>query len=142
MNKLATQLRWSQFVNVLKHLHYKQLDSKGGAARHFERPDGQICTFHEPHGGGTLPQGTLREYLRKLKLSREDFEVALLGQSENSAVENEQYRRCFDSDGTIISNCLKCLELVGRFSSDEEASAAESSHPCWLLPADESMPVV
>jgi hypothetical protein len=32
-----------------------------------------VVTFHEPHGKDPLREGTLREYLRKLKLSREEF---------------------------------------------------------------------
>ena len=133
MDKLPTQLRWSEFVRALKRRGLKQLKSKRGAARQFERAsDGEIFTFHEPHGGGTIPPGTLSEYLRKLDLTREEFEVLLVGQSDQPAAEDERYKRSFQSDGTIVSNCLKCLDIVEKSKNEAEVIAAEAAHPCWL----------
>jgi len=73
---LPAQLKWRDFVYVLKKLGYEECSSKGGSARNFKtsapgRPP--IVTFHEPHGSSTLRQGTLREYIRKLEISRDDF---------------------------------------------------------------------
>lgn len=75
MGKLPTQLPWRRFVAILKSLGYQETKSKGGSARSFYNPerDPDLVTFHEPHGGDTIRQGTLSEYLRKLKLSRDDF---------------------------------------------------------------------
>lgn len=75
MAKLPTQLPWRKFVAILKSLGYTELPSKGGSARNFHNPQRipELVTFHEPHGGDTLRQGTLSEYLRKLDLSREEF---------------------------------------------------------------------
>ena len=55
------------------------MKSSRGSARAFHSPsrDPDVVTFHEPHGKDSLREGTLREYLRKLKLSREEF-LALL----------------------------------------------------------------
>ncbi|MGB9028961.1 MAG: type II toxin-antitoxin system HicA family toxin [Acidobacteriaceae bacterium] len=142
MNKLPAQLRWSEFVGALKRRGLKQLKSKRGAARQFERAsDGEIFTFHEPHGGGTIPPGTLSEYLRKLELTRVEFEGLLLAQSEPLVAEEERYRRSSEPDGTIVSNCLKCFGIVGKSKTEAEVIAAEATHPCWLLPAD-SAPTV
>lgn len=133
MGKLPTQLRWSEFVAALTSplLGFKQLPSKGGSARHFQRlSDGEILTFHEPHGGDTLRQGTLREYLRHLKLTREQFEDCLSRPSINLAEEEEAYRRSLDNDGTIVSNCMNCFAIVAKSKIEDEIIAAEASHTC------------
>jgi predicted RNA binding protein YcfA (HicA-like mRNA interferase family) len=72
---LPHQLEWRRFVCVLRSLGYELAHSKRGAARTFHNPNAHppLVTFHEPHGGDTLRQGTLREYLRKLNLSPADF---------------------------------------------------------------------
>jgi predicted RNA binding protein YcfA (HicA-like mRNA interferase family) len=75
MSKLPTQLPWRKFVRVLQSLGYAEMKSKRGAARSFfcSSRDPQVVTFHEPHGGDNIKQGTLTEYIRKLKLERDDF---------------------------------------------------------------------
>ena len=133
MSKLPTQLKWSQFVRALTNLKYQQLKSKSGSARHFQRTaDGEILTFHEPHGGATLKQGTLTEYLRHMKVNREEFKGALSGAIEVAAMEEERrYRRTVRADGPIISNCTRCFNVVGESTIEEEVIAAELSHPCY-----------
>jgi len=76
---LPRQLRWSDFKRVLDRLGYSLCHSKRGSARTFRNPnrDPELVTFHEPHGSSTLRQGTLREYLRKLKISVEEFDRLL-----------------------------------------------------------------
>jgi len=134
VSKLPTQLKWAQFVAALTNLQYKQLKSKGGSARHFQRlSDGAILTFHEPHGGDTLRQGTLTEYLRHMDVSREEFIQALEGRTSLAAAsEEERFKRVLDSDGTIISNCNECFARVMRSKIEEEVAAAEAGHPCYL----------
>jgi len=69
------QLSWRRFVCVLSKLGYKPAKAKRGSARSFVSSFRQpaVVTFHEPHGKDTLPEGTLRAYLRKLNLNREEF---------------------------------------------------------------------
>jgi hypothetical protein len=139
VDKLPTQLKWSEFVAALRYLKYKPLKSKRGAARHFERlADGEVVTFHEPHGGDTLRQGTLSSYIRNLGITREEFEVALSGgvASGKYVPDDERFRRSTDSDGTIVSNCAMCFELVKKSKIEEEVTAAEAAHPCWLVPSE------
>jgi len=59
----------------LKSLGYEEMKSGQGSARNFHHPkrDPELVTFHEPHKGGTLRPGTLSEYLRKLKIGRDEF---------------------------------------------------------------------
>lgn len=137
MDKLPTQLRWSEFVAALKDLKYRPLKSKRGSARQFERiSDGEILTFHEPHGGNPLPTGTLSEYLRKLKISREKLEEALARSSSPvPAQDEERFRRGVDAEGVITSNCMMCYAVVGQSRNEDEVRAAEDAHPCWLPPA-------
>jgi len=75
MNKLPTQLRWRDFVQVVQSLGYMEMKSKRGSARSFHNPsrNPQIVTFHQPHGGDTIRQGTLTEYIKKLGLDRDEF---------------------------------------------------------------------
>jgi len=51
------------------------MKAKRGSARTFacDAREPSVVTFHEPHGKDTLREGTLREYLRKLKLNRDEF---------------------------------------------------------------------
>ena len=79
-DKLPAQLSWRDFVCVLKYLGYSQYQSKPGAARVFrnEHRDPEFVTFHEPHGKDPLRRGTLREYVNKLKLSRDQFLEVLM----------------------------------------------------------------
>jgi HicA toxin of bacterial toxin-antitoxin, len=131
VSKLPTQLRWSEFVSALERLKLKELPSKRGSARHFQRlSDSEILTFHEPHGKGTIKQGTLSEYLRKLEITREQFEDALYPQITLMESSEERFRRSSDSDGTIISNCMRCFEVVLRSKLEEEILAAEAAHAC------------
>lgn len=60
---------------VLELLGYAQMKSKGGSARSFHstRRNPPVVTFHEPHGKDVLRHGTLREYIRKLQLTKEQF---------------------------------------------------------------------
>ncbi len=73
--KLPPQLAWRRFLCVLSKLGYKPAKSRRGSARalYSETRDPAIVTFHEPHGKDSLREGTLREYLRKLRLSKEQF---------------------------------------------------------------------
>ena len=74
-NKLPAQLAWRDFVCVLKLLGYKLYESKPGSARVFYNPDTvvRLITFHESHGKNSIREGTLREYIRKLQITREQF---------------------------------------------------------------------
>jgi predicted RNA binding protein YcfA (HicA-like mRNA interferase family) len=60
---------------VLCQLKYRQLKNKRGSARSFHNPAREpvIVTFHEPHGKDPIRAGTLREYIEKLKLTKEQF---------------------------------------------------------------------
>ncbi len=141
MDKLPTQLRWSEFVAALKYLNYRPLKSKRGAARSFERlADGEIVTFHEPHGGDTLRKGTLSEYIRKLGITREEFDEALSGAAQKNEADDERFRRTVEPDGTIVSNCMLCLGVVKKSKDEEEVNAAEAAHSCWLLPTEVPAP--
>jgi predicted RNA binding protein YcfA (HicA-like mRNA interferase family) len=137
VNKLPTQLKWPQFVRALTSLGFRQLPSKGGSARHFQRfSDKTIHTVHEPHGGDTLRLGTLTEYLRHMDISREKFLQALDGTvSIAEQTQEDRFRRTQDVDGTIISNCNQCLNLVIKSKIEDEVIAAERRHPCYM-PAD------
>ena len=72
---LPAQLKWREFLCVLNQLNYRQLNNKRGSARSFHNPDREppIVTFHEPHGKNPIRAGTLREYIEKLRRSKEDF---------------------------------------------------------------------
>jgi hypothetical protein len=117
---LPTQLKWNLFVRALKTLKYKQLPSK------------DPVTFHEPHGNDTLRQGTLTEYLRKLKISREEFDLALAGldAQRQASVDEERFRRTSLPNGNIVSNCMTCFNLVADAPLEEIIIAAELEHVC------------
>jgi hypothetical protein len=112
-------------------LGYKELPPSPGSARHFQRGDEDPLTFHEPHNGKTLKQGTLTEYLRKLGIDRETFMGALAGvtQVDSVVAEEEKFRRTQITIGVLASNCLTCCELVAT-GSEEEVSAKEATHAC------------
>jgi predicted RNA binding protein YcfA (HicA-like mRNA interferase family) len=73
--KLPAQLAWRDFVCVLKFLGYSLYESKPGSARvfHSQHREPKLVTFHEPHGKDPIRTGTLREYIRKLDLTKEQF---------------------------------------------------------------------
>jgi hypothetical protein len=130
VDKLPTQLKWDLFTAALKRLGLKKLPNKRGAARHFQRlSDGEVFTFHEPHGNDTIRQGTLTEYLRKLNVTREELEAALYPSSQTSGAD-DLFKRTIEADGTIISNCTKCLNVVFRSKLAEEVAEAEAAHAC------------
>ena len=60
---------------VMKAFGYDQLPGGKGSARSFYNPNREpdVVTVHEPHGGDTLRQGTLTEYIRKLDTDRDTF---------------------------------------------------------------------
>ena len=72
---LPAQLTWREFLCVLSQLGYRHLKNKRGSARSFHNPDREppIVTFHEPHGKNPIRAGTLREYIEKLRLTKEEF---------------------------------------------------------------------
>ena len=72
---LPSQLEWRRFCAVLSKLGYVIHREGPGSSRTFLNSgrDPKVVTFHEPHNPGTLAKGTLREYIRNLKLSRDDF---------------------------------------------------------------------
>ena len=75
MSEFPNELTWRDFEHVLKKLGYEPCKSKAGSARTFTNPhrDPEFVTFHEPHGKDRLRKGTLREYVRKLNLGREEL---------------------------------------------------------------------
>jgi hypothetical protein len=75
----------------------------------------------------------LTEYLRKLQISREQFVAALEGgdlESSDDGDSDENFRRSIKSDGTIVSNCMRCFQVVADSSLEEEVETAESAHVC------------
>ncbi|MGH9698118.1 MAG: type II toxin-antitoxin system HicA family toxin [Candidatus Acidiferrales bacterium] len=74
-NALPAQLKWGDFVRVVKKLGYEACKPKGGSARNFKncQLSPPIVTFHEPHGSDPVRKGTLREYIRKLGITKERF---------------------------------------------------------------------
>jgi predicted RNA binding protein YcfA (HicA-like mRNA interferase family) len=77
---LPKQLKWKEFEAFLRLLGYELFESKSGSARSYVNQHRQpkVVTFHEPHRKGkTLKLGTLREYLRKLQVTPEEFKKFL-----------------------------------------------------------------
>jgi predicted RNA binding protein YcfA (HicA-like mRNA interferase family) len=72
---LPSQLEGRRFCAVLSKRGYVIHKEGPGSSRTFLNSSGnpKVVTFHEPHNPATLAKGTLREYVRKLKLSREQF---------------------------------------------------------------------
>jgi len=135
VRKLPTQLRWSEFVEILNLLNLKKLPNKRGSARHFQRlSDGEVFTFHEPHGNDTIKQGTLGAYLGWLGTSLDKVEDLLGSQTLDEESNEQLYRLTIEKDGTIISNCTRCLEVVLKSKSEEEISDAEAMHACGGSP--------
>jgi hypothetical protein len=134
VDRLPPQLKWEPFVAALKKLGYRLYKSHPGSARTFvsdEREPSEI-TFHEPHDANPIRLGTLREYLRKLKVDRDEFADLLYGNQAMKAVEDEErFRRSLESSGHIVSNCTKCYEMVARSVIEAEVLAAEANHPCF-----------
>jgi hypothetical protein len=75
MEKLPSQLAWRDFERVLRELGYQLHKAGTGAARTYLNlgREPNLITFHEPHSPNTLAKGTLREYIRRLQLSRDEF---------------------------------------------------------------------
>jgi len=75
MSEFPADLPWRDFKQILKKLGYELGKEGPGAARTYnnQHRDPESVTFHEPHGKHGLKKGTLREYVRKLKLEREEF---------------------------------------------------------------------
>ena len=74
-SRLPPQLPWRRFVCVLAKLGYKPIKAKRGSARTLPASleSRQSLPSMSRHGKDTLREGTLREYLRKLNLSRDEF---------------------------------------------------------------------
>jgi hypothetical protein len=75
MSGPPTQIPWRRFVCVLRKLAYVSQKGKAGAARSFSNPKRtpNVVSFREPHPGKNVRQVMLREYLRKLLLTPDDF---------------------------------------------------------------------
>jgi predicted RNA binding protein YcfA (HicA-like mRNA interferase family) len=75
MPGLPTQVPWRRFVCVLRKLGYTPQKGKAGSARSFLNPSRTptVVAFREPHPGDTLRQPMLRQYLRKLLLTPDEF---------------------------------------------------------------------
>lgn len=75
MSEFPVQLRWSQFVSVLRKLGYDPVKSSRGSKRVFFNPTRTPTRimFREPHRGDTLYKTTLHDSLRKLGLSSDEF---------------------------------------------------------------------
>jgi hypothetical protein len=76
MPELPTQVPWRRFVCVLRKLEYTPpKKGKAGSARSFINPERipNVVSFREPHTRQTLRRTMLREYLRKLFLSPDEF---------------------------------------------------------------------
>ena len=75
MSTLPADLAWRRFVGVLARLEYVLFKSGPGSARTYRNPNRnpEFVTFHEPHGKRGLPAGTLRSYIRQMKLEKEEF---------------------------------------------------------------------
>lgn len=76
---IPVDLPWRDFEKVLGRLGYEIFKSSRGAARTYRNPnrDPEFITFHESHGSRGIPKGTLRMYIRNLKLSVEEFSKLL-----------------------------------------------------------------
>jgi predicted RNA binding protein YcfA (HicA-like mRNA interferase family) len=133
---LPSQLKWAEFIRAVEALGWDFFKSKPGSARtYIDRKTGEPATFHEPHGGDTLRKGTLREYLTKINVSHDRFmEVLRSGAAAETRdpSDEERFTRRTDVDGTVISNCNSCCNVVLQSKVLSEIDAAESMHPCYL----------
>jgi hypothetical protein len=75
MAGFPADLPWRDFARVLKLLDYELFKEGPGSARTYRNlhRDPEFVTFHEPHGKRGIPTGTLREYVKHLKLGRDEF---------------------------------------------------------------------
>ena len=75
MPEVPTQLPWRRFVCVLRKLGYTAEKTKHGSARSFVNPGRipNVASFREPHPGQNLHPAMLRQSLRKLLLSPDEF---------------------------------------------------------------------
>ena len=71
MVKLIT-ISGKKFCKVLEKLGFEKIYGKGSHIR-FKHPDGRR-TVVPVHGNEDLSKGLLREILRQIKLSKEDYE--------------------------------------------------------------------
>lgn len=136
MDKLPTQLRWAQFVRVLEKLGYRLSKNLAGSGRTFihQTRIPQEVSFHEPHRR-PIPNGTLTEYLHKLKLSRKEFFSLLNGEESGVAAEDDdadRFKHYTGPDGLITSVCSRCFEKVSQSFHLHEVENAEAVHPCYL----------
>lgn len=132
MDRLPPQLKWAPFVAALGKLGYRLHRKLPGSARTFVsdiREPAEV-SFHEPHGSDTIRLGTLREYLRKLKVTRDEFSDLLYGTTATEAEDDDKFRRSLEPSGHIVSNCNKCYGIVGRSIIESEIIAAEATHSC------------
>jgi hypothetical protein len=74
MSGLPAQLPWMRFMCVLRSLGYSPQAAKRGS-RSFSNParSPHTVSLREPHPSDALRQAILREYLRKLALSTDEF---------------------------------------------------------------------
>ncbi len=81
MPELPTQVPWRRFVCVLRKLGYTPQKGKARSARSFMNPGRipNVVSFREPHPGQNLRRSTLRDDLRKLLLSPDEFMQLLEG---------------------------------------------------------------
>ena len=81
MAGLPNQLPWRRFVCVLHGLGYRPQKAGRGSARVFFNPARKPNTvsFREPHPTDTLRQTALRNYIRKLLLTVDEFMALLEG---------------------------------------------------------------
>jgi hypothetical protein len=68
MPEFPVELRWSQFLSVLRKLGYNPVKSRRGSKRVFLNPTRKPSRimFREPHRGDTLHKTTLHDSLHKL----------------------------------------------------------------------------
>jgi hypothetical protein len=136
---LPHSLKWKPFVKVLDRLGYAPLPSRGGASRSFANKNRvpNVATFHEPHKKDIIRHGTLREYIGRLNLTKDEF-LQLLGSycedDEDSGAPlsgEDRYRRATRMDGTVVSVCNTCFETVAMSKIELELDVAELNHPCY-----------
>ena len=86
MSAIPPQLPWRRFVCLLRDLGYRPLKSGRGSLRQFFCPTRtpNLVSFHEPHSGDPLHKGTLKDCVRKLRLTPDEF-AQLLGRDSASS---------------------------------------------------------
>ncbi len=75
MLKFPKNLTWKEIVRLLQDLGYRPYKSKRGSTRTFRNPDRQPeeVSFNEPRKKQKINSASLREYIKKLQISREEF---------------------------------------------------------------------